>query len=178
MTLPRAGCISLVAAFAQRALPSARLNAQTRLISATDAAATIERALESGDEAAAIRHLTEAVSRLIHSPEHTEIPRIVLIASDPIKDAQYATLIATAFAYAMLARGEKPLAWMTDAKPLATEWLWDGEGSSGAFRDLIRRNTPDIFRAKDISHARARLDLALSGGRRHSSVADLTTCWA
>jgi hypothetical protein len=126
------------------------MRTQARLISAADAAATIERALEFGDEATAIRHLTEAVSRLIQAPGNTEIPRAVLDAPAPIKDSRYETLIATAFAYAMLCRGEKPREWMTEAKPLATEWLWGGDGASEAFRDFIRRNTPETFRAKNI----------------------------
>ena len=126
------------------------MGAKTRLISATDTAVTVERALEIGDEATAIRHLTEAVSRIIQAPEHTEIPHAVLDAPAPIKDSRYATLIATAFAYAMLSRGEKPMAWMTEAEPLAAEWLWGGEGASEAFRDFIRRNTPETFRAKNI----------------------------
>ena len=126
------------------------MRAQTRLISAADTAATIERALEFGDEATAIRHLTEAVSRIIQAPEHTDIPRAILDAPAPIKDSRYETLIATAFAYAMLSRGEKPREWMTEAKPLATEWLWGGEGASEAFRDFIRSNTPETFRAKNI----------------------------
>jgi hypothetical protein len=126
------------------------MGAETRLISAADTAAIIEHALESGDEATAIRYLTEAVSRLIQAPEHTEIPRAVLAAPAPIKDSRYATLIATAFAYAILSRGETPMPWMTEAKPLATEWLWGGDGASEAFRDFIRRNTPETFRAKNI----------------------------
>lgn len=127
------------------------MDVEARLISAADTAATVERALEFGDEPAAIRHLTEAVSRLIQAPEGSEIPRDILAAPQPIKDSRYATLIATAFAYAMLGRGEQPMEWMTAVKPLATEWLWDGDSaSSPAFRDFIRRNTPETFRAKNI----------------------------
>ena len=60
-------------------------------------------------------------------------------------------MIATAFAYAMLTRGDEPMPWMTAVKPLATEWLWDGDDSSSeGVRDLIRRNTPETFRAKNI----------------------------
>ena len=120
------------------------------LISASDTAVTVERALESGDEAWAIRHLTEAVSRLIRAPADTEIPAAVLAPPAPISDSRYATLIATAFAYAMLTRGEVPLAWMTSVEPLPTEWLWASEGASDAFRDLIRSSTPEIFLAKNI----------------------------
>lgn len=116
------------------------MDAEARLTTAADAAATVERALEFSNEPAAIRHLTEAVSRLIQAPEGSEIPRDILAASQPIKDSRYATLIATAFAYAMLGRGEQLMEWMTAVKPLATEWLWDGDSaSSPAFRDILTR---------------------------------------
>lgn len=127
------------------------MTAGVRLISAASTAATVQRALAFGDEPAAIRHLTEAVSRLIQAPKDAAIPDAVLEAPAPIDDVRYTTLIATAFAYAMLSRGATPRPWMTDVKPLATEWLWGGDSaSSDAFRDLIRRNTPDTFLAKNI----------------------------
>ncbi|WP_141989133.1 hypothetical protein [Rhodoglobus vestalii] len=126
------------------------MKTEARFISAADTAATVERALELGDEAAAIRHLTEAVSRLIQASADSKIPQAILEAPDPIRDSRYETLIATAFAYAMSRRGEMPLAWMTDAKPVPTEWLWGGDGASKPFRDFIRSHTPDIFRDKNI----------------------------
>ena len=127
------------------------MNGGLRLISAADTAATVQRALESGDEPAAIRYLTEAVSRLIQAPVGAEIPNDILAAPQPIDDVRYATLIATAFAYAMQTRGDEPMLWMTEVEPLAAEWLWDGdEGSSDAFRELIRRDTPTVFLAKNI----------------------------
>jgi len=121
-----------------------------RFISAAATAATVERALEFGDEPAAIRHLTEAISRLIQAPEHSKIPLDVLEAPDPIRDSRYETLIATAFAYALSRRGEMPLAWMTDVEPVPTEWLWDGDGASEEYRDFVRSHTPHIFREKNI----------------------------
>jgi hypothetical protein len=90
------------------------------------------------------------VSRLIQAPEHTEIPHAVLAAPAPIKDSQYATLIATAFAYATLSRGEQPTVWMTEAKPLTTEWLWGGEGrlrrsETTSVATLLRRSAPRTY---------------------------------
>jgi hypothetical protein len=127
------------------------MGADLRLISAADTAATVQRALDSGDEPTAIRYLTEAVSRLIQAPAGAEIPTDILAAPQPIDDVGYATLIATVFAYAMLARGGEPMLWMTEVEPLAAEWLWDGdEKSPDTFRDLIRRDTPTVFLAKNI----------------------------
>jgi len=122
-----------------------------RLISAADTALTVERALTVGDEPSAIRHLTEAVSRLIQAPRGAEIPDAVLEVPHQIEDVRYRTLIATAFAYAMVRRGRTPLAWMTDVKPLESEWLWGSDGGEAPeFRDLMRSQTPDIFRRKNI----------------------------
>jgi len=126
------------------------MKAEPRFISAEETAAVIQGALAFGDEPSAIRHLTEAVSRIIQAPGHVTIPRVVLEAPQPVTDPRYATLIATAFAHAMLSRGEVPLPWMTEAKPLVTEWLWGGDGASNEFRDFIRSQTPEIFRAKNI----------------------------
>jgi hypothetical protein len=127
------------------------MGADLRLISAADTAATVQLALESGDEPAAIQYLTEAVSRLIQAVPGAEIPREILAAPQSIGDVRYATLIATAFAYAMQIRGDDPMPWMTEVEPLDAEWLWDGDkSSSDAFRDFIRRNTPEIFRTKNI----------------------------
>ena len=67
------------------------LEPDARLISAADTPATVERALESGDEAWGIRHLTEAVSRLIQAPAHADIPNAVLAPPAPISDSRYVT---------------------------------------------------------------------------------------
>ena len=131
------------------------MGAEMWLISATDTAETVERALACGDEAAAVRHLTEAISRIMQAPGSTQIPLSVLAAPAPNTDERYSTLIATAFAYAMLSRGETPRSWMTDVQPLESEWLWGGDGASEEFRDFIRRNTPETFRSKNVlTHAR------------------------
>jgi hypothetical protein len=122
-----------------------------RLISAADTAVTVQCALDSADEPAAIRYLTEAVSRLIQAAPGAEISAEILAAPQSVSDVRYATLIATAFAYAMQTRGDEPMPWMTEVEPLDAEWLWDGEDSSSdAFRDFIRRDTPEIFRKKNI----------------------------
>jgi hypothetical protein len=127
------------------------MGADLRLISAAETAATVQHALDADDEPAAIRYLTEAVSRLIQAAHGAEISNDIVEAPRPIDDVRYATLIATAFAYAILTRGGNPMPWMTDVEPLTTEWLWDGDDSSSdAYRDLIRRDTPDIFREKNI----------------------------
>ena len=126
------------------------MKAEARLISAADTAETVERALEFGDESAAIRHLTETISRLIQAPKHLEIPPTVLRAPKPIRDPRYETLIATAFAYALTSRGEPPLPWMTAAKPIPTEWLWGDDGASEEYRAFIRSKTPSIFRQMNI----------------------------
>ncbi|EAR23720.1 hypothetical protein A20C1_03508 [marine actinobacterium PHSC20C1] len=123
---------------------------EPRFISAAATATAVERALEFGDEPAAIGHLTEAISRLIQAPEYSKIPLDVLEAPDPIRDSRYETLIATAFAYALSCRGEMPLAWMTDTKPVPTEWLWRGDGASEEYRDFVRDHTPQNFRDKNI----------------------------
>jgi hypothetical protein len=127
------------------------MGADLRLISAADTAATVQRALDARDEPAAIRYLTEAVSRLIQAAPGAEISAEILAAPQSISDVRYATLIATAFAYAVQIRGDDPMPWMTEVEPLDAEWLWDGDASSSdAFRDFIRRDTPEMFRKKNI----------------------------
>lgn len=59
-----------------------------RLISAANTALTVERALTVGDEPSAIRHLTEAVSRLIQAPRGAEIPDAVLEVPHQIEDVR------------------------------------------------------------------------------------------
>ena len=127
------------------------MTSEMKVLTASDTARAVALALEQGDESAAIRYLTEAVSRLIQAPSGADIPADAVAPPEPIQDVRYATLMATAFAYAMVTQDETPMDWMIDVEPLASEWLWDGDAStSAAIRALIRSDTPKNFLDKNI----------------------------
>ena len=121
------------------------MNKPGRLIPASHIAVLIRDALASGKEETAIRLLTEAASRLLEMPDGETIPDSILAEPESTGDLRYDTLLAIAFAFALAKHGVPALSWMTKP-PLATEWLWGGDGGeSKAYTDLIRRDTPTIF---------------------------------
>jgi hypothetical protein len=126
------------------------MTAPSRLLSATDVAELVRENLERGDEEAAARNLTEAISRIIQAPDGV-IPTAVLAEPGTTGALRYDTLLATAMAYALGLRGQSAPAWTTNVQPLDREWLIDGDDDAGdEFRAWVRARTPAIFLAKNI----------------------------
>ena len=118
-------------------------------ITAPALALMLREMLDAGDTDGAIRWVTEAVSNLAAAnPKH--VPREVIVRPGSTGDARWDTLLATSFAYAMQVNGGRPAPWMLNATPLAVDWAWGRDGASNELIELIRGETPAVFRSKGI----------------------------
>lgn len=109
----------------------------------------VRTALASGETSTADRLVTELISCVLHADR--PLPAHILDAPESTGDERYDTLIKVALTYALTSRGQRPELWMLTAKRLPGEWLWDSDGAeSPAFRDLVRRQTPQMFLEKGI----------------------------
>lgn len=127
------------------------MSESAEFLSAADAAAEVRRALGAGNTGTADRFAAELASRILRAPADATIPDSIFDEPGTTGSLEYDTLLATALAYGMLQRGLAPRDWMSAAAKLPDEWLWDGGyGGSPAFREFIRRNTPEMFLSKNI----------------------------
>jgi hypothetical protein len=120
-----------------------------QLISALDTAAWVKGKLELGNEDAAIRWLSEAVSRLLHTPVGSVVPAAIAAEPASTGSLRHDTLLATAFAYALDTLGAEIPEW-TDKPALDTEWLWGDDDAAEEFRAYIRAQTPPLFLSRNI----------------------------
>ena len=108
-------------------------------------------ALESGHADLADRFIPDAITRVLGLSDTGALIGGLQAEPPTTGNTRYDTLIATAFAWALNRRGVTPVAWMTKPPALDVEWLWDGDtDASPEFRDYIRRQTPEEFRAKGL----------------------------
>ena len=126
-------------------------SSQHQLIPASVTAQLVHQALKKGREGAAIRVVTEAVSRLLGMPEIGALSEVIVAIPPTTEDSRYDALIGTGYAFAMQKHGLEPSAWMLSVPALPEEWVVDGgDLASAEFRAFIRESTPPIFLAKGI----------------------------
>lgn len=119
------------------------------LIPTTRIVREMRTALARADEASALRSLAEATGRILRTRDR-EIPAWATADSGTTGDQKWDTILATALAHAVSTVGATPERWMTDAPALDVETVLGSADPAPAYRDMIREQTPAIFREKNI----------------------------